>query len=247
MPGLPRYRETIFYMGPLPKGVKWLLIVNIAVYVLQVAGGRALYSNLQLLFLVPDWVVHKFPFFIWQLFTYMFFHGSVLHLGFNMLALWMFGTPIENDWGTRRFLKFYFLCGIAAGVCDVTLHAILGDWGTSTIGASGAIYGLLVAFGVLYPEAPVLFMMLFPMKAKYMVMIFAGIEFLTTLGPNTGVSSIAHLGGMAFGYLYLKRRLPSLPMPDWGGAYRQWKMARAKKKFQVYMRNRGGGRGPWVN
>jgi membrane associated rhomboid family serine protease len=158
----------------------------------------------------------------------------------------MFGSPIERDWGTPKFLKFYFLCGIAAGVCDVLFHAILGDWNTSTIGASGAIYGLIVAFGVLYPEAPVLFMMLFPMKAKHMVLIFAGIEFLMTLGPNTGVSSIAHLGGMAFGYLYLKRRLPRLPMPDWGGAYRQWKMARAKKKFQVYMRNRGG-RGPWVN
>ena len=183
-------------------------------YVVQYLGGAALQSNLQMLYLVPELVVHKFPFFIWQLFTYMFLHGGIWHLLFNMLALWMFGAPIEQDWGTRRFLKFYFLCGIAAGVCDVTLHAILGDWGTSTIGASGAIYGLLVAFGVLYPEAPVLMFLLFPMKAKYMVMIFAGIEFLTTLGPNNGVSSIAHLGGMAFGYLYLNRRLPSVPMPD---------------------------------
>jgi membrane associated rhomboid family serine protease len=243
---LPKHRQT-FYSGYFPKGVKWLIIVNTVVYVAQYLGGRAVQSNLQVLSLVPDWVVHKFPFFIWQLFTYMFLHGGLTHLLFNMLALWMFGTPIERDWGTRRFLKFYFLCGIAAGVCDVALHAVLGDWGTSTIGASGAIYGVLVAFGVLYPEATVLAGFLFPIKAKYMVMIYAGIELLLSIGPNTGVSSIAHLGGMAFGYLYLKRRLPNVPMPDWGGAYRQWKMARAKKKFQVYLRNRGGGRGPWVN
>ena len=243
---LPNYRET-FYLGPVPKGVKWLIIVNTAVYVLQYLGGSALQSNLQMLYLAPDLVVHRFPFFIWQLFTYMFLHGGMLHLLFNMLVLWMFGTPIEQDWGTPKFLKFYFFCGIAAGVCDVFFHAILGQWNTATIGASGAIYGLMAAFGVLYPEAPVLMFLLFPMKAKHMVLIFAGIEFLMTLGPNNGVSSIAHLGGMAFGYLYLKRRLPNLPMPDWNGAYRQWKMARAKRKFQVYMKNRGGGRGPWVN
>jgi membrane associated rhomboid family serine protease len=246
---LPQYRQS-FYVGRVSKGVKWLIIVNTALYVLQYLGGPAMYNTLQPLFLVPDWVVHKFPFYIWQLFTYMFFHGSTLHLLLNMLVLWMFGTPIEQDWGTRRFLRFYFLSGIVAGMCDVALHAVLGQWNTSTIGASGAIYGLLAAFGVLYADAPVLMFLLFPMKAKHMVLIFAGIEFLATLGmmfgPASGVSSIAHLGGMAFGYLYLKRSLPRLPLPDWGGAYRQWRMERAKKKFQVYMRNRGG-RGPWVN
>lgn len=248
MPGLPRYRETSFYMGPLPKGVKWLLIVNIAVYVLQVAGGRALYSNLQLLFLVPDWVVHKFPFFIWQLFTYMFFHGSVLHLGFNMLALWMFGLPLEQTWGTRKFLKYYFLCGIGAGICDVLVNVALGRH-TSTIGASGGIYGLLLAFGVLFPDTTVLMSFLFPIKAKYLVMIYAAVALLSALGSgNSGVSNVAHLGGMLFGLLYLKVpvRAGFRHLPDLGGRYRQWKMQRAKKKFQVYMRKHDG-RGPWVN
>jgi len=240
---LPQYRET-FYVGRIPTGVKWLIIVTSAIFVLQYAGGPVVGRHLLPFYLAPDTVVHNFA--VWQLFTYMFFHGGWLHLLLNMLALWMFGTPIEQDWGTPRFLKFYFLCGIVAGLCDVALHALLGDWGTSTIGASGAIYGLLAAFGTLYPEAPVLMLMLFPMKAKHMVLIFAGIEFISTLGPANGVSSIAHLGGMAFGYLYLKRRLPRIPMPDWQGAYRQWKLGRAKKKFQVYMRNRGG-RGPFVN
>jgi membrane associated rhomboid family serine protease len=238
---LPNYRVRN-YAPSFPPGVKWLIIANTVLFVAGYVGGNEIQRNLLMMSLVPDWVVHKFPFFIWQLFTYMFLHGSLMHWLFNMLALWMFGSPLEQSWGTRRFLKFYFLCGIAAGCCDVALHTILGSWGTSTIGASGAIYGLLVAFGVLFPEAPVAMFMLFPMKAKHMVMIFAGIEFLMTLGPSNGVSSIAHLGGMAFGYLYLKRGLPhvKIHMPDVQGAYRQWKMARAKKKFQVYLRNRGG-------
>ena len=119
----------------------------------------------------------------------------------------------------------------------------LGDWSTRTIGASGAIFGVLVAFGVLYPNQTVLMNFLFPIKAKYMVMIYAAIELLMTVGPNTGVSTIAHLGGMAFGYVYLKGRLPRLKIPDWQGAYKQWKLQRAKKKFQVYMGNTATGRG----
>jgi len=209
-----------------------------------VVGGETIRDGLLALSLKPYQVVHELR--LWQLVTYMFLHGGVTHWLFNMLALWMFGSPLEQDWGTRRFLKYYFLCGVAAGCCDVGLHMALGSWATSTIGASGAIYGLLVAFGVLYPEAPVLMFLLFPMKAKHMVMIFAGIEFLMALGQNTGVSNIAHLGGMAFGYLYLKRRLPKINLPDFGGAYRQWKLKRAKRKFQVYLR-KNGGRGPWVN
>src|SRR5207248_1124880 len=122
-------------------------------------------------------------------------------------------------------------------------------WHTPTIGASGAVLGVMVAFGVLYPEQPVLIAFLFPIKAKYLVMIFAAIEVLVLLryGPNTGVSTVAHVGGMAFGYLYLTRRIPLVRIPDIGGAYRQWKLQRAKRKFQVYMRKHGGGGGPWVN
>jgi membrane associated rhomboid family serine protease len=187
-----------------------------------------------------------YHFAIWQLVTYLFLHGGITHILFNMLALWMFGTPLEQQWGTRQFLKFYFYCGIAAGVCDVAINAMLGVWNTHTIGASGAIFGLLLAFGVLYPNQTVLMSFLFPIKAKYMVMIYAGIELLLSIGPNTGVSSVAHLGGMAFGYIYLKGKLPSLKIPDWRGAYRQWKLQRAKRKFQVYMKKHGGG-GPWVN
>ena len=183
---------------------------------------------------------------IWQLVTYLFLHGGVWHLLFNMLTLWMFGTPLERDWGTRQFLKYYFICGIGAGVCDVLLNALMGNWGTSTIGASGAIYGLLLAFGVCYPNQTVLMNFLFPIKAKYMVMIYAAIELWMSVGVNNGVSNIAHLGGMVVGFVYLKSRLPNmrLRLPDWRGAYRQWKLQRAKKKFQVYMRKHGTIAGP---
>jgi membrane associated rhomboid family serine protease len=144
---------------------------------------------------------------------------------------------------------------MAAGVCvlafNVVAAALTGNpnwWTQQTLGASGAIFGVLVAFGVLYPEQTVLMFFLFPIKAKYMVMILGAVELLFILGPSTGVSNIAHLGGMAFGYLYLKRSLPVLRLPgvDIQGTYNRWRMARAKKKFQVYLRKRDG-RGPWVN
>ena len=239
---MPRsYRSYLgsYSSGYFPPGVKWLLIGNTSVFILTFLFGMP-----YILALAPVAVVYHFA--IWQLVTYLFLHGGITHILFNMLALWMFGTPLEQQWGTRQFLKYYFYCGIAAGVCDVAINAMLGVWNTHTIGASGAIFGLLLAFGVLYPNQTVLMSFLFPIKAKYMVMIYAGIELLLSLGPNTGVSSVAHLGGMAFGYIYLKGRLPSMKLPDWRGAYRQWKLQRAKRKFQVYMKKHGGG-GPWVN
>ncbi len=239
----PRFRQS-FINDYFPPGLKWLIIANVAVFVVYFAGGGAVQRNLTVLFaLYAEGAVRSL--FVWQIFTYMFLHGGITHLLFNMLTLWFFGTQLERDWGTRRFLKYYFLCGMAAGVCVLAVNMAIGDWVRPTIGASGAIFGVLVAFGVLYPNQTVLMNFLFPIKAKYMVMIYAAIELLMTLGPNTGISTIAHLGGMAFGYVYLKGRLPRIKLPDAGAAYRQWKLQRAKKKFQVYMRKHG--RGPWVN
>ena len=242
----PRYRAS-FYNEYFPPGVKWLLILNTAIFVLMVVviRDRSGYESVfNVLALSASGTLRSLM--IWQPVTYLFLHGGFTHLLFNMLSLWMFGTQIERDWGTRRFLRYYFMCGVAAAVCVLVANTIVGDWRTPTIGASGAIFGVLVAFGVLYPEQTILMNFLFPIKAKYLVMIYAAIQLVTTLGPNTGVSTVAHLGGMAFGYLYLKGRVPRLKgMPDLGGAFRQWKMQRAKKKFQVYMRKHGNG--PWVN
>lgn len=241
----PRYRyRSSFLNDYFPPGVKWLLIINTAVFLVYTLGGYTLQRPMIVLLGLSANAAIK-SFLVWQVFTYMFLHQGVWHLLFNMLTLWMFGTQIERDMGTRRFLKYYFYCGIAAGVCVLIVNILVDDWTTPTIGASGAIFGVLVAFGVLYPNQTVLMNFLFPIKAKYMVMIYAAIELLVTFGPNTGVSTVAHLGGMAFGYVYLKGRLPKINIPDLRGAYRQWKLQRAKKKFQVYMRKHGNG--PWVN
>lgn len=249
---LPRYADRgSYYRSNFPEGVKWLLIANTVVFVLVSLSTHGIQSSVfQFLALHPAGVMKSGT--LWQLVTYLFLHGGIGHLIFNMLALWMFGTPLEGDWGTRRFLKYYFICGIGAGLFDVGLNAAMGNWETSTIGASGAIYGLLLAFGYCYPDQTVLMGFLFPIKAKYMVMIYAAVALWMSSGMNTGVSNIAHLGGMAVGFVYLRSGLAGrrsrVSLPDWRGAYRQWKLQRAKKKFQVYMKkHQGPGSGPWVN
>src|SRR5260370_24517617 len=202
----------------LPTGVKWLLISNVVIFLLFYIAPEAVKENALMLSLVPVMVLKHFA--IWQLATYMFLHGGIEHILFNMLALWMFGTPLEQDWGTRRFLKYYFICGIGAGLFDLALNILLGNWRNTTIGASGAIYGLLLAFGVCYPDQTVLMSFLFPIKAKYMVMIYAAIELYMSMGAgNSGVSNVAHLGGMAVVFVYLKTniwraRAPRLNIPD---------------------------------
>lgn len=226
-----------------PVAVKWLLISNIALFVLYylsvLAGVSGLFSPFGL---VPAQVVTQFA--LWQLVTYMFLHDpfGFGHILFNMLALWMFGKDLEEVWGTRRFLKYYFLCGIGAGVCVVVANLIFSDsWNSRTIGSSGAIYGLLMAFGFLFPERQVLFSFLFPIKAKYFVMIMGGIAFLSSLNAGGGgvVSHVAHLGGMIFGYFYLRSqksrrgRGPD-PIASIGRWYTDYKRSRARKKFEVY-------------
>lgn len=244
-----RYRSTSFFSsGYFPDGVKWLLITNTGIFLLTflLARDEAFLRHLfGWLALSPYQVLHNFR--IWQLGTYLFLHGGIWHLLVNMFTLWMFGVTLEKDWGTRRFLKYYFICGVGAGLCDVLINALLGRWGTSTIGASGAIYGLLLAFGVMYPDSTVLFSFLFPIKAKYFVMIYGAIELLSAMGVNTGVSNIAHLGGMAFGFAYLKMRFPRLDLGEVRRLHRDWKMQRAKRKFQVYMRKHRSDRDRWVN
>jgi membrane associated rhomboid family serine protease len=241
-----RYRlNTIFSSSNFPNGVKWLLIINTAVYVLSYLAEQAGFGGIFSPFaLIPRDVVYHFA--IWQLVTYLFLHGGLLHLLFNMLTLWMFGATLERDWGTRKFLKYYFLCGIGAGVCDVAVKMILGD-PRGTIGASGAIFGVLLAFGVLYPETIILFFFVFPIQAKYFVMIYGAMALLGSLNVNGAVSEVAHLGGMLVGLLYLKVPLPKLDLYEVRRWYRNYKLQRAKKKFQVYMRKRGDDRGPWVN
>lgn len=223
-----------------PAGVKWLLISNVLLFLVWSFSGP-LRPHFNLLALVPYTVLHSFT--VWQLGTYLFMHANIWHLLFNMLSLWMFGTMLERDWGTQRFLKYYFICGIGAGLCDVLVNAAIGNWATRTVGASGAIYGLLLAFGVMYPNQTVLMNFLFPVKAKYMVMIYGAIALYSALGENSGVSNIAHLGGMLFGYAYLKLQFNfgGVGMRELKDSYNRWKLQRAKRKFQVYMKKHGNG------
>src|SRR5579864_5374348 len=205
-------RKSAFY-GYFPTGIKWLLVSNTAIFILTSLMPNAAYQTVKTLFAItPEAVLRNF--FIWQPVTYLFLHGGIWHLIFNMLSLWMFGMQLENDWGTRQFLKYYFICGIGAGICIVAVNALVGDRYTPTLGASGAIMGVLLAFGVMYPNQRVLMNFLFPIKAKYLVMIYAAVELWSTFGPNTGISSIAHLGGMVVGYVYLKASWPSFRLPD---------------------------------
>ena len=240
--------------GKLPWGVKWLLISNTALFVvyflsvqLQIMPLVGLFHSLSL---IPDWVLKGAI--LWQPITYLFLHSpyGFSHLIFNMLTLWMFGADLERDWGTRRFLNFYFFCGIGAGLCDVAARYLLGtprDLLIPTIGASGAIYGLLMAFGLIYPNRIIYFGLLFPIPARVFVAILGGISFLSTFGASgSGISHMAHLGGMAFGFFYLRFR-PDVLDTDWLGSFKGWQRRRAKRKFQVYMRKHKPRDGDWVN
>lgn len=235
-----------------PTAVKWLLISNIALFVIYFLAVRTGFGYLFYPFgLIPATVLRSFG--VWQLVTYMFLHDpyGFGHILFNMLTLWMFGADLERSWGRSAFLRFYFICGIGAGICVVVANALFGSLNTRTIGASGAIYGVLLAFGLLFPDRIVLFSFLFPIKAKYFVMIIGAIAFLSSIGGSgSGVSHVAHLGGMVFGYAYLKgylgKRRWNLLEPL-RRAYQRWRLERAKKKFQVYMRKQDSKPDRWVH
>jgi membrane associated rhomboid family serine protease len=241
--------QGIFSVPGFPPGVKWLLISNVAIFVIGYFSGLLqLDRPLAVLALIPVRVLRDG--FVWQLVTYMFLHGSIGHILWNMLALWMFGADLEGTWGTRRFLQFYFFCGVGAGICVVLANYLL-PWGNPrvpTIGSSGAIFGILMAYAILYPTRTILFSFLIPIQVKYFVMIIGAIAFLSSFQVNNGVSEFAHLGGLLFGYIFLKT--PNFRFDLAGPVrreYSDWKLRRAKKKFQVYLRKQGSDRDPRVH
>lgn len=244
-----RYRRSGYFSSYFPPGVKWLLISNTVIFVVNFFASIALeWDPFGIFGLVPAQVLLSGC--IWQPVTYMFLHGGFFHILFNMFALWMFGITLESDWGTKRFLQYYFLCGIGAALCVIAVSIPAHETMFRTIGASGAVYGLLLAFGVLYPDTPILFSFLIPIKAKYFVMIYGAIEFMSSFVPGSGVSHIAHLGGMLFGFVFLKFRFNRKrfePLAALGGQYREWKLRRARKRFQVYLKKQGSDRDRWVN
>lgn len=181
-----------------PPAVKHLLIINGLVFL-------ALVNPLFTRFLMEYgalWPITSGLFYPWQLVTYMFLHASFGHIFFNLFALWIFGQGIENYWGTKRFVTYYFLTGIGAAL----LHMWISGGGAPTIGASGAVYGILLAFGMMFPDRYIMLLIPpIPIKAKYFVAIFGVIELMSGLmRPDSGVAHFAHLGGMVVGYVLIK-------------------------------------------
>lgn len=246
------YRSTsppsyTFSVPGFTRAVKVLIIVTCAVFVLQYVSASA---NLQLIrwfALVPGLVATGQ---VWRLASYLFLHAGLGHLFWNMFALWMFGVWVEEELGARRLYQLYFICGIGGGLVDMAVHLIwFAGQPSFTIGASAAIYGVLLAVGILFPDREV-FLLLPPVmvKAKWLVLFYGVLEFLFTLhgAGSDGVAHFAHLGGMLFAFLYLRSMGSSLGL---GASYQRWQRRRLQKRFEVYMnrRDRRPPPGGWKN
>lgn len=245
-PNQPRYVSYSFGPGPMTPAVRALIALNVVGYLLPLMGP----SLTLWLGLVPALVVERW--WVWQPATYLFLHGGLFHLLFNMLALWMFGVDLERVWGTRFFVRFYFVTGIGAALTTLAVSLLPfafaeALYASVTVGASGAIYGLLVAFAMMYPHRPIYLYMLFPIPARVFVLIIGAISFLSSVTePRGGVAHATHLGGLVVGYMYLAGRR--------GGAFSslrshwlRWRMARLRKRFDVHDGGRKGPGGPWVH
>jgi membrane associated rhomboid family serine protease len=184
-----------------------LIIVNVVIFLLNFIVPR----SFGYLALVPTLVVRHGA--VWQVVTYMFVHGGTWHILFNMLALFLFGTPLERRLGSPEFLLYYFIAGVGAGLATVVVNWYTGLANVPVVGASGAIYGLLLAYATLYPDARLFIFGLFPLRAPIAVLLFAGIELLSTFtGTRSGVAHLTHLAGLLFGYLYFLIRMGINPI-----------------------------------
>ena len=216
-----RYSNSSYYR-PSPFGgfkffppvIKALLVSNIAVFLFTGFFGLFRFHGNS----IGDLFNVFFPLYplsegfkIWQLFTYMFMHAGFMHLLFNMFALWMFGMELENTWGSKKFFIYYMICGIGAGLSTLFIGPLFGPAGP-TVGASGAIYGVLLAFGMMFPDRPIFVYFLLPIRARYFVLIYIGLElYAGVTGTADGIAHFAHLGGAAVGLVYVlidQRRIP---------------------------------------
>ncbi|MDI6779824.1 MAG: rhomboid family intramembrane serine protease [Bacteroidota bacterium] len=212
-----------------PPVIKGLLISNTAIYLLTSFFEMFRYGDFQLsnviISLFALYPLHTdYPgmptFEIWQLFTYMFMHAGFMHLLFNMFALWMFGMELENTWGSKKFFLYYLLCGLGAGLSNLVIGPLFNQGG-ATVGASGAVYGILLAFGMLFPNRPIFLYFFIPIRAKYFVMIFMAIElYAGIIGTGDGIAHFAHLGGAAFGFFLLMIDSGKIPAIKWWNTFR---------------------------
>jgi membrane associated rhomboid family serine protease len=236
-------------LPPFTRAVTWLIGINTGIFLLRLAlgVGRIDVDDFirDYLALTPMDVIRHGR--IWELITYGFIHKEFWHWFGNMLGLWMFGSAIENAWGSRRFVELFSIGVVGAAITTVALSymRLLGDPTRGTIGASGGVFAVLIAFGVLFADNEIM-MIPFPflIKAKYFVGILIVIELVFSMTGGGDVAYVAHLGGLFFGWLYV-RRGPQPALVNVGlseryyglrNSYYRWKRRRAAKKFEVYMR-----------
>jgi membrane associated rhomboid family serine protease len=222
-----------FGPGGITPAIKMLIAANVAVFLLGWFSPQvALWLGLR-----PADVIGEQR--IWQPLTYMFVHGGIGHILFNMLALWMFGVELERMWGTRFFLKYYFACGLGAAAATLILPLLPlpifdGMYNAITMGASGAIYGVLLAYGMYFPNRPIYIYFVFPVPAKYFVMIMGAISLLMSVsGASDGTAHTAHLAGLVVGYLYLKGTRINF-VSELQYRFLKWRINRMRRKFDVY-------------
>ena len=243
---MPSGISYAFGPGPMTPAVRLIIYVNVAAFFLTFFAPQFFVSFFGL---VPREILENL--WAWQLVTYLFIHdpGGVMHVLFNMLAVWMFGVELERRWGSPAFLRFYFITGIGAGIVTV-LVSLLPFGPTShiysipTIGASGAVYGLILAWALIFPQRQVLFMMIFPLPARTFAFILGAMSFLfAATGRNGGVAEATHLAGLLIAYLYLKG--PTNLRLELKYRMTKWRMDRMRRKFGVHQ---GGRRDkPWVH
>jgi membrane associated rhomboid family serine protease len=271
-----------FSFPPFAGWVKRIVLACTAIFLFQLILERAFRVSFrpaqEMFALIPVLVMNGY---IWQLVTYSLLHAGFSHLFFNMLTLWFIGSYLERDWGPRRFIECYLFCVVGAALVTVAIaytHFLGMSPQAETVGASGGIFGLLMAFGILYADQEMyLFPLPFRIKAKYLIGIWIVVAIVAVFDPSqSGVAVFAHLGGLLFGFLFVKflpkRGLTYAASEQYFGArnwYYRWKRRRAARKFEVYMRKHdrkvnfdehgnyvppedqdktnGGGKSGWVN
>ena len=207
----------------MPLSVRALLMLNVGIFLVDFITRGAFLSSW--LALSPWAVTHEFQ--VWRLFTYMFVHdhGSVMHIVFNMLMLWMFGAPVAREMGERSFLTLYLAAGVFAGLCSLVFYGATGN-PTVIVGASGAIFALLVAFARFFPDQQLLMFFIFPVPVRYAVLIIGAIELLL-ITSNDRIAHVAHLGGALFAWIYLR----FWAQGSNGSIVAQWKHRQLKKRW----------------
>ncbi len=221
--------------------VKKIIIFTTAIYIIQLMANIIAPGFIETTFGINHiGFIHQFK--LWQPLTYMFLHGNFFHIFFNMFALWMFGSDLEELFGSKYFTKFYLYSGTGAGLCIALMnYYIFDNYGYSpiTIGASGAIYALLLAYGMIWPNREVLLYFLFPIRMEYLLLIFGAIEFFGTLSSANGdggnISHIGHLGGLITGFVLLKSKFwyqKKAQFNPFSSLFRNYRLARHKKRIE---------------